>query len=272
MKIGIVQPYFSPYIGYFALINAVDKFVYFDDVQYIRGGWVNRNRIKIVDTWHYITLPINKVSMSSKINEVYIVDDERQINKIKKSIMHSYKKAPYYNEIKELIFGSIISGENISELNINLTNKVCNYLGIDTEMYVSSEIKTYDSLKGEDKIINICKILDSDHYINPIGGVQLYSKEKFLESGIKLNFLKIDEITYPQGVGDFIPNLSIIDVLMWNTKEDVRKMLEKYILTEGRMSKVMSKEGQLVSNHLVKHEECRLVNSKCGISEQPKEI
>jgi len=94
MKIGIVQPYFLPYIGYFALINAVDKFVYFDDVQYIRRGWVNRNRIKIVDNWYYITVPVNKAPLSANINEVYIVEDEKEINKIKKSIENSYRKAP----------------------------------------------------------------------------------------------------------------------------------------------------------------------------------
>ena len=92
MKIGIVQPYFLPYIGYFALINVVDKFVYFDDVQYIKRGWVNRNRIKVVDKWHYITLPVKKTPFSANINEVYIVEDEKEINKIKKSIERSYRK------------------------------------------------------------------------------------------------------------------------------------------------------------------------------------
>lgn len=235
MKIGIVQPYFLPYIGYFALINAVDKFVYFDDVQYIRRGWVHRNRIKVVDKWHYITLPVQKAPFSAKINEVHVADDEKEINKIKKSIERSYRKAPYYyNEVEELIFDSFIPGENISKLNIGLTNKICNYLNINTEMYISSEIPKDNSLKGEDKIINICKILGGDHYINPIGGVEIYSKEKFLDSGIKLNFIKMNEIVYLQGTGDFIPNLSIIDVLMWNSEEDIKSGLYNYTLVDGR--------------------------------------
>ena len=233
MKIGIVQPYFLPYIGYFALINAVDKFVYFGDVQYIKRGWVNRNRIKVVNNWHYITLPVKKAPLSANINEVCIIEDEKEINKIKMSIERSYRKTPYYNEIKESIFDLIIHGESISKLNIDLTNKICNYLNIDTEMYISSEILKDNSLKGEDKIINICKILGGDHYINPIGGIKIYSKEKFLESGIKLNFIKMNEIVYPQGKGDFIPNLSIIDVLMWNSIEDVKSMLYDYTLVEG---------------------------------------
>jgi hypothetical protein len=233
MKIGIVQPYFLPYIGYFALINAVDKFVYFDDVQYIKRGWVNRNRIKVVDKWHYIILPVKKAPASAKINEVCVVDNEKEIYKIKKAIEHSYRKTPYYNEIKTCIFDLIVPGENISELNIDLTNKICNYLNINTKMYISSEIPKDNSLKGEDKISNMCKILGGDHYINPIGGIKLYSKQKFLESNLKLNFIKMNEIVYEQGKGDFIPNLSIIDVLMWNSKEDVKSWLHNCTLVEG---------------------------------------
>ncbi|ODS40527.1 MAG: hypothetical protein A7315_02515 [Candidatus Altiarchaeales archaeon WOR_SM1_79] len=230
MKIGIVQPYFLPYIGYFALINAVDKFVYLDDVQYIRRGWVNRNRIKLVDNWHYINLPVKKVSLLDNINTVYVVNNEKEINKIKKSVERSYRKAPYYNEVKELIFDLIIPDENISRLNIALTDKICNYLDFNTKMYVSSEIKKDNSLKGESLIINICKILCGDHYINPIGGMELYSKEKFSKHGIKLNFIKMNELVYHQGKSDFIPDLSIIDVLMWNSKEDIKNMLNNYTL------------------------------------------
>lgn len=230
MKIGILQPYFLPYIGYFALINAVDKCVYLDDCQYIRKGWVNRNRVKGVDTWFYIILPIKRVPVSTNINEVYIVEEEEKINQIKRSIESNYRKAPYYYEIKDLIFDSIVPCTNISKLNIDLTNKICNYLNINTEMHISSEIEKDSYLKGDDKVINICKIMGGDHYINPIGGIELYQKEKFLESGIKLNFLKMNEINYHQGKGEFIPNLSIIDVLMFNSKEQIQAMLEEYEL------------------------------------------
>lgn len=233
MKIGIVQPYFLPYIGYFALINAVDKFVYLDDVQYIRRGWVNRNRIKVADGWHYITMPVKKAPQSASINEVFVVDDEKEIKKVINSIEYSYRKAPYYDQIKDLTFGLIVPGVNISRLNIDLTNRICNYLNYETIFYISSEIKQDNSLKGQDKIINICQILGGDHYINPIGGTELYSKEIFMKCGIKLNFIKMNELVYPQGKGDFIPNLSMIDVLMWNDKESIRNMLNNYTLVEG---------------------------------------
>ncbi|KKK76053.1 hypothetical protein LCGC14_2867570, partial [marine sediment metagenome] len=117
---------------------------------------------------------------------------------------------------------------------INLINEICIYLDIKTDVYISSEIKKDNLLKGEEKIIEICKILGANHYINPIGGVELYSKKRFQEEEIKLSFLKIYNILYNQGESDFIPNLSIIDVLMWNSEDVVKKMLKEYKLIEGK--------------------------------------
>ena len=232
MKIGIMQPYFLPYIGYFTHINSVDKFVFLDDVQYIRRGWVNRNRIKIANVWKYITLPIKHKSLSTKIHEIYVANDLRQINKIKKGIELSYKKAPFFDEIKKEIFKLIEPDVNLSKLNISLIKKICEYLNISTQMYKSSELKKDESLTGENNIIKIVLLLKGKHYINPIGGIKIYSKSRFLENKIKLSFLKMNEIEiiYPQGKGKFIPNLSIIDTLMWNSTEEIQHMLKKYKL------------------------------------------
>lgn len=233
MKIGIMQPYFLPYIGYFALINAVDKFVYFDNVQYIRRGWVNRNRVKMKNKWLYITLPIKKAPLSATINEIYIVDDQKAINKIKETIKHGYSKAPNYEIIKKFIFKHISPGLNLSELNINLTNEICDYLVIKTEMLVSSKILNNNSMSGTDKIINTCQFLGGHYYVNPIGGLDLYPRKKFQESNIQLGFLKINGISYSQGQYEFIPNLSILDVLMWNSKEEINNMLTRYEIIKG---------------------------------------
>lgn len=230
MKIGIVQPYFLPYIGYFALINAVDTFVYFDDVQYIRRGWVNRNRIKINGGWHYITLPVQKAPQTANINQVHVVQEIQEIENIKKSISFDYEKAPNYQVIKELIFDLIKPGQNIASLNISLTNEICHYLGCKTKTLISSYIEKNNMLKGQEKIINICQVLNGTHYINPIGGTELYFQERFQQSGIKLNFIEMNNIVYFQGKGDFIPNLSIVDVLMWNSIEDIKQMLQDYRL------------------------------------------
>jgi len=130
MKIGIMQPYFLPYIAYFSLINLVDKFIYYDDVQYIKRGWVNRNRVKMKNEWLYILLPIKKASLNSNINEVFVVNNKREIDKIKNTIKHCYVNAPNYEKIKNLVFENIKPGLNISKLNINLINIICNYLNI----------------------------------------------------------------------------------------------------------------------------------------------
>jgi len=228
MKIGIIQPYFLPYIAYFSLINLVDRFVYYDDVQYIRRGWVNRNRVKMKNEWIYLTLPVQKAPLTSKINEIRTINNEKKVRKIKITLEHCYKKTPFYEIIKEMVFKHIQPNEKISKINISLLNEICNYLEIDTKMYISSEIQKDEDLNREEKIIEICKILKGDHYINPIGGINLYSKERFQNENLKLNFLKIGEIVYPQGEYNFISNLSIIDVLMWNSKDDIKKMLNYY--------------------------------------------
>ena len=227
-----MQPYFLPYIGYFALINAVDKFVYYDDVQYIRRGWINRNRVKMKDDWLYITIPVKKAPLSTNINQIFIVNKKKEIKKIKKTIKHCYIKAPYYEKIKKLIFQHIKPGMNISNLNINLTNEIAKYLNIKTRFYISSNIDKNNSLSGEKMILEICKKLNSNIYINPIGGVKLYSKKRFEKYNIKLKFLEMKRISYPQGDYDFIENLSILDVLVYNSREEVKKMLEDYTLKE----------------------------------------
>ena len=230
MKIGIIQPYFLPYIGYFALINAVEKFIYLDDVQYMRRGWVNRNRMKIVNKWQYFSIPIKKTALTSNINEIYITDDKKYIEKLKESIRHSYSKTPYYRDIIKLLYDFIIPSQNISKMDIQLTNEICNYLEIKTEMLVSSQINQDGEKNGVDKMVEICKRVNGDHYINPIGGINLYSKDRFQKAEIKLNFIKMNEIRYFQGNHEFIPNLSIIDVLMWNSKKDIQSFLKDFIL------------------------------------------
>jgi hypothetical protein len=236
MKIGTMQPYFLPYIGYFSLLGSVQKFVFLDDVQYIRRGWVNRNRIKINNEWKYVTLPIEKEDLSANINEVFIKTNNESIDKIKKTIDFNYARTPFFKNIKPIIFDDLSCGcgANISFLNISIIKKICNYLDIKTEIWLSSEIKKDETLHADDRIIEICRLLHGDHYINPIGGTELYSKEKFGQNGLLLSFIKMNEIIYNQGPGDFIPNLSILDVLSWNSKDKVKEMLVNYTLIDGK--------------------------------------
>jgi len=235
MKIGIMQPYFFPYIGYFALINSVERFVLYDDVAYIKNGWINRNRIKVGNGVHYMTVPVTNASTNYFINEVRIVNYDNFKIKLFKTLEMNYKKAPSYIKIVDLL-ADIFHGrfDYINDLNREALFGVTRYLDINTEMIISSGIKKNKELKAEAKVIDICKILDGDVYINPIGGQELYSKENFQKAGIRLKFVSMNDIIYKQGEGDFIPNLSIIDVLMWNTKDDLKSMLNDYVLLEGK--------------------------------------
>lgn len=232
MKIGIMQPYFFPYIGYWQLINAVDKYVIYDDVNYIKGGWINRNRILINDKPSFINLKMNGSSPNKLIKEIHVSNDNRWKNKLLKSIELSYRKAPFF-EMSFPIIEEIINHDevNLSLYLENLIKRIAEYLEINTEFVLSSNIEKDNSLKGQDKVIEICKSLGAKEYYNAIGGVELYSAENFNSYGIELRFLRTEYIEYKQFKNDFSPYLSIIDVMMFNSKEQIMNILDMYSLT-----------------------------------------
>lgn len=230
MKIGIMQPYFFPYIGYWQLMNAVDKYIIYDDVNFIKGGWINRNNILMNEKPYTINLKMSGSSSNKLINEIHVSDDNIYKNKLIKTIEHCYKKAPLFDRAFPIIEEIIHNDEKSLSLYLeNLIRKIAVYLEIETEIILSSTIKKDNDLKGQDKILHICKILGAKEYYNAIGGVGLYSPGEFEANGIKLRFLKTQAIEYKQ-FNKFEPNLSIIDVMMFNSKEDIKKMLVKYSL------------------------------------------
>ena len=230
MKLAIMQPYFFPYIGYWQLINAVDKYVVYDDVTYIKGGWISRNNILLNNSKHMLTLPLVSPSSFKKINEIDITKEIKMKEKVIKTIKTAYLKAPYYKDIIPFIERLFDSNTNIATLNYNAILEINNYLEITTEVLLSSAIEKDNSLKGQDKVLHINKVLGADIYINAIGGKKLYSKDKFEEKNIKLFFLQTGDIKYKQYNDEFIPNLSIIDVLMFNDKKKIQDFLNNYTL------------------------------------------
>ena len=232
MKVGIMQPYFMPYIGYFQLINAVDKFVLLDDVQYINRGWINRNRILMNNGDFVFNLPIKKAARHLNINERFFAQSfNDETEKLKKCFYYAYHKAPYYNEVEEVLLDIFsYNNLNVSQFICHSLEAVCKYLDIKTFIYTSSEIIKNEALKKQDRIIEINKIMNSSNYINPIGGTQLYCKDVFEANNIILNFIKTKNIVYKQYDNDFIPNLSIIDVMMFNSKEEIKELLKEYEL------------------------------------------
>ena len=231
MKIAIMQPYFLPYIGYFQLINSVDKFVIYDDVQFIKRGWINKNKMIVNGVESFFRLNLKKDVQELNINERYFACNiEDEIRKILKGIELAYKKAPYFEQIMPLVnrIFEVDKQKDISKFLIKGLTEICSYLDIRTEIIISSSLEKDNSLKAQDKIINIVQHLDADTYINAIGGQSLYSKEEFKNKGIELLFLKSNPIVYKQFKNDFIPNLSILDILMFNSIEEVKVFLSKY--------------------------------------------
>lgn len=230
MKVAIMQPYFFPYIGYFSLIKVVDLFIFYDDVNYIKGGWVNRNRILINSEAKYLTLNVKNGSPNKLINEIEF-DDNRQ--KLLKTIELNYKKAPYFKQVWPLLETNLkLKTTSLADIAINSVRSVTNYLGMKTKFEISSvSYPETKALERSERLKQICRKTHADTYINAIGGIDLYDKNDFLKNHINLQFLKPQLLQYKQYKETFIPGLSIIDVLMFNSIEDIHLMLESYKLT-----------------------------------------
>jgi len=217
-----------PYIGYWQLIKCVDKYVIYDDVNYINRGWINRNNILVNGKKQLFSISLNGASQNKLINAISISDD---FVKFRKTIAMAYSKAPYYYDISSLINKIIgFPKDNLANFIGNSIELVCDYLDIKTRLIMSSSIEKNNSLKAQDKILDICSILKADTYINAIGGQELYKKEDFAKEGIRLDFIKSKYIEYPQFKNEFVPWLSIIDVMMFNSVGEISFMLDKYDL------------------------------------------
>lgn len=231
MKLAIMQPYIFPYIGYFQLINAVDKFVVYDDVNFINKGWINRNNLLIANKPFLFTIPLQDASQNRLIRDIRLVKEEGWKHKFLRTIEQSYKKAPRFNEIFSLINGVLFSGaENIGTLASQSLRAVTEYLGIPAEFVDTSAVYCNNHLKAQERILDICMREKADHYINPVGGMEIYTRQLFEDRGVKLNFLRSQAGPYRQFDGEFTPNLSMIDVLMFNAKETIGQMLQSYEL------------------------------------------
>lgn len=231
MKLGIMQPYFVPYLGYWQLMNAVDKYVVYDDVNFIKGGWINRNRILLNGHPQYFNIPMLGASPNKLINGVRVNNDPRLKEKNMRILEAAYKKAPFYADVYPLVEKIInFQAETIASYIINSFEIINKYLSINTELIISSTLKKNNSLHAQDKVLEICKLLGANEYYNAIGGRALYSFDDFQAQGISLFFLKSGNIQYKQFDKDFQADLSIIDVMMFNHKEKIKQYLLQYSL------------------------------------------
>jgi len=224
-----MQPYFLPYLGYIQLMSLVDDFVIYDDVNYINRGWINRNYILVNGQKNLLTIPLREASQNKKINEIYLSNDLKWIDKQKRTVEMAYKKAPYFEEVFELYCGIVdFKGDNLSVFLANQLKCLKDYLGIKAKLILSSESFSNQELKKGDRLIDICHQMNQYEYINPIGGAEIYTKEQFAERDVELRFLEMTVQPYEQIKTDsFIPYLSVLDVLMMNSKEFITGNLLK---------------------------------------------
>lgn len=229
-----MQPYFAPYIGYFQLMNCVDKFVVYDNVQFTKKGWIHRNRFLLNGKDEMFSIPISKDSDFLDIRERKLSTDFLEVNKkALRKIESSYRKAPFYHDVLNEVNKCFLFDENANLFDFVFNSLIIfkDYLKIETQLIVSSEIDNDNYiLRGKDKVIHICNKLEADSYINPIGGIGMYDKENFKNNGIDLNFLQSNNIEYDQFGDRFVPWLSIIDLMMFNSPEKINSMLSQYKL------------------------------------------
>lgn len=226
MKLGIMQPYFLPYIGYWQLMNAVDTYVIYDDVNYIKGGWINRNRLLLNGQPFLFTIPLAAMSPYKKINEIAMLPPP---DKLLKCIQQAYLKAPFFASVYPLVETVVrFDSKNLAEFLIYSIQAVAGHIGIKTTFLISSELNIGPQLSGQDRVLSMCEQLGATEYYNAIGGQELYSQQAFNDRGVKLSFLKSNTVEYRQFHNEFIPNLSILDVMMFNSREKTNSFLNAF--------------------------------------------
>lgn len=223
-----MQPYFFPYIGYFQLMSEADVFVLYDDVQYMKGGWINRNRILRSGAPAWLTRPVERRSLGTLIGDMRYVDRPDVLPGLADAVRGSYRKAPRYEDWIGLIVELLEQEDrHVARYNEALLRGVAQAVGIGCEFVRSSDLDTDRSRRGQDRVLDICRLLGASRYTNAIGGTELYDRDTFREAGIELKFVRTTDVTYPQFDEPFVPNLSIIDVLMFNSPEQVAGLLAR---------------------------------------------
>ena len=235
MKIGIMQPYFFSYLGYFSLIKHTERFILLDSVQFIKKGWIERNRIlKPENRWQYISVPILRHSRDTKIRDIRINNALNWRNTIFCQLEHYKRRSPFYRDTMEVLKTAFnIETESIVQLNVHILKTVCDYIGLELNVDIFSEMNLLlDDVKAADEwALNICKAIGNvGEYWNPEGGLAFFDRSKYYKAGIDIKFLSINIRKYPQGRPEFEASLSIIDVMMFNKPEKINKMLDDYML------------------------------------------
>lgn len=229
-----MQPYFLPYIGYFSLVKHTDKFILLDDVQYIRHGWIERNRIlKQAGGWMYIKVPIIKNSgRETLIKNIQINNQRNWKGKILAQLQHYKRNASHYAAVIRILKSVFeIEYNSIVTLNKAALEAVCAYLGIKTQICVFSEMGLdIEKVNAPDEwALNICRAMDNvNEYWNSEGGISFFDTQKYTENEIDIQFIRMKEVQYSQKSLGFETNLSIIDLLMFNDVKNANQLIDEF--------------------------------------------
>lgn len=228
MKLAIMQPYFLPYIGYFQLVAAVDRFVVYDNIKYTKKGWINRNRMLAGGVDAMFSLPLKKDSDFLDVRDRMLADAFDR-HALLNQFRGAYAKAPFFADIYPLL-EKIVKHPDVNLFGYlhHAILAVCRHLEIRTEFIVSSSVRIDHGLKGQDKVLALCESLGADVYINTGGGQDLYDRQTFSGRGVELKFIKPTQVTYRQFGDAFVPWLSIIDVLMFNPLASVQSFVNHH--------------------------------------------
>jgi WbqC-like protein family len=231
MKLAIMQPYFFPYIGYWQLIHAVGRFVVYDDVNYIKGGWVNRNRILINGAPTYITVPLHQASPYKRICDTAVHPSSAWRDKLVKTVEMTYRRAACFAEVFPLVESLIrYPAQNLSDYLVYQLKTLAAFIGIRAEFVATSRCYDNAQLTGQERVLDICKREGASTYINPPGGQSLYDNEDFRRAGVDLRFLVMRPVPYRQRSAGFVPYLSVVDVLMEIGPGQLKQHLDEYDL------------------------------------------
>jgi hypothetical protein len=231
MRIALMQPYFFPYIGYFQLMAACDLFVVYDDVQFIKGGWLNRNRILVNGSPEWITLPVASAPHTLCIRDRSYLLHDRSAVRLPARIASAYRRAPFVERTMRLVEEILCFPDaNVAMFNTHLLRRVASHLGIFTPVALSSQIPKTCLLSKEERVLAICRAVGATSYVNAIGGRPLYSQRAFSQASIELKFLSCEAMPYAQLGEEHVPSLSVIDLLMFNDIPDAKRMLAEYQL------------------------------------------
>jgi hypothetical protein len=240
-----MQPYLFPYLGYYQLAVAADRWVFHDDVMYIKQGYINRNSILVNGAAHRFSVPIREQSDSRAINEHYAIPP---FDKILRIIDQAYAKAPNFSRVFPIV-ASVLDGRetNIARIAGTSLHAVLDYLGIGIQASWSSAFSGHQHLKAQDRVLAICRTMVASEYVNPIGGIKLYDEAAFATRGIRLRFHHMRSVSYHQGNFPFVPNLSMIDVLMHNDPDRVKSLLRECDLVNQPTARLHSSNPSVMA-------------------------